>query len=140
MKNVAGNVQGNTTAKGSQPNATSAKMVTQNGKTSVNPTVNQTVKGASKSVQKNAAQQATQNAKKARFGGAQPTKNGVHQNTNPIGKSKPNIPNVGGVKTTPNMLRQTVKSDNAKPIDTAKEVLQDIAETITSPKDGENNG
>ena len=139
-KNVAGNVQGNTTAKGTQPSATSAKTITQNGKTSVNPTVNQTVKGASKTVQKNAAQQATQNAKKARFGGAQPTKNGVHQNTNPIGKSKPNIPNVGGVKTTPNLIQQTVKSDNAKPTDTAKEVLQDITETITSPKDGENDG
>ena len=98
-------------------------------------------KGAAiRQAQKNNAQQATNNAKKTRFGGAQPTKNGVHQNTNPIGKSKPNIPNVGGVKTTPNMLRQTVKSDNAKPTDTAKEVLQDITETITSPKDGENDG
>lgn len=133
-------VQGNTSVKGGQPNTANAKTVTQGSKTGPNATVNQTVKGASKSIQKNATQQATQNAKKARFGGAQPTKNGVHQNANPIGKSKPSVPNVGGIKTTPNIIRQTVKSENAKPTDTAKEVLEDITETITSPKDGENNG
>ena len=50
------------------------------------------------------------------------------------------MPNVGGVRTTPGSTKVSAKPDNIEATDTAKEVLQDIAETITSPKDGENNG
>lgn len=97
-------------------------------------------KGASaKQMQKNNAQQATKNAKKTRFGGAQPTGT-VRQNASPTGKPQTSMPNVGGVRTTPGSTKVSAKPDNVEKTDTAKEVLQDIAETITSPKDGENNG
>ena len=49
------------------------------------------------------------------------------------------MPNVGGVRTTPGSTKVSAKPDNIEATDTAKEVLQDIAETVT-PKDGENNG
>ena len=97
-------------------------------------------KGAAiRQAQKNNARQATNNAMKTRFGGAQPTGT-VRQNASPVGKPKTAMPNVGGVRTTPGSTKVSAKPDNIEATDTAKEVLQDIAETITSPKDGENCG
>lgn len=119
-----------------KPNNNSTKTTLQNTKSG---TIG-TVKGVSNGVQKSTAQKAAQNAKKARFGGAEPTKQGIRQNATPIGKTKTAVSNLGGVKTNPNILKQSVKSDNAKPIETAKEVLEDYSEVLTSPKDGENNG
>ncbi|MCI8472265.1 MAG: hypothetical protein HFE65_04070 [Clostridiales bacterium] len=138
--------QGKTTAQRGQTNVdsnnttakTSAKTV--NGGTA-SATVQKSGKGVDpiKQTKKTKAQQATNNAKKTRFGGAQPTGT-VRQNANPVGKPKTAMPNVGGVRTTPGSTKITAKPDNIETTDTAKEVLQDIAETITSPKDGENNG
>lgn len=121
----------NTTAK------TSAKTV--KGDTA-SATVQKSGKGVDpvKQTKKTQAQQVTNNANKIRFGGAQPTGT-VRQNANPIGKQKIAMPN-GGVRTTPGSTKVTAKPDNIEAIDTAKEVLQDIAETTPSPKDGENSG
>ena len=123
-------------------NTTTAKTSTKTVKGGANATA--AGKGANKGAavrqaQKNNAQQATNNAKKTRFGGAQPTGT-VRQNASPVGKPKTAMPNVGGVRTTPGSTKVSAKPDNIEATDTAKEVLQDIAETITSPKDGENNG
>ena len=98
-------------------------------------------KGASSvnQTQRKTAQQATNNAKKTRFGSAQPTSTS-RQGGNPAGKPKTAMPNAHGVRTTPGSTKATAKPDNIEATDTAKEVLQDIAETVTSPKDGENNG
>ena len=98
-------------------------------------------KGASsvKQTQRNTAQQATNNAKKTRFGSAQPTSTS-RQGGNPAGKPKTAMPNAHGVRTTPGSTKATAKPDNIEATDTAKEVLQDISETVISPKDGENNG
>lgn len=123
-------------------NTTTAKTSTKTVKGGANATA--TAKGANKSAtirqaQKNNAQQATNNAKKNRFGGAQPTGT-VRQNASPTGKPKTAMPNAHGVRTTPGSTKVSAKPDNVEKTDTAKEILQDIAETITSPKDGENNG
>ena len=123
-------------------NTTTAKTSTKTVKGGANVTT--AAKGANKGAairqaQKNNAQQATNNAKKTRFGGAQTTGT-IRQNASPVGKPKTAMPNVGGVRTTPGSTKVSAKPDNIEATDTAKEVLQDIAETITSPKDGENNG
>lgn len=98
-------------------------------------------KGASSvnQTQRKTAQQATNNARKTRFGSAQPASTS-RQGGNPAGKPKTAMPNAHGVRTTPGSTKATAKPDNIEATDTAKEVLQDIAETVTSPKDGENNG
>lgn len=139
--------QGKNTTQGGQANVsgnntTTAKTSTKTVKGGANATA--TAKGANKGAtvrqsQKNNAQRATNNAKKTRFGGTQPTGT-VRQNASPTGKPKTAMPNVGGVRTTPGSTKVSAKPDNVEKTDTAKEVLQDIAETITSPKDGENNG
>ena len=139
--------QGKNTTQGSQANVggnntTTAKTSTKTVKGGANATT--TAKGTNKGAtvrqaQKNNAQRATNNAKKTRFGGAQPTGT-VRQNASPTGKPKTAMPNVGGVRTTPGSAKVSAKPDNIEATDTAQEVLQDIAETITSPKDGENNG
>ena len=40
----------------------------------------------------------------------------------------------------PDKANSSVKPDNFEATDTAKEVLQDIGNSVGSPKDGENNG
>lgn len=123
-------------SKADKPNNTFAKTTLQNTKAGTSGTVN----GVSNSVQKSAAQKATQNAKKARFGGAEPTKHGIRQNSASTGKTQTAISNFGSVKTNPNILKHSVKSDNAKPIDIEKEESEDFSDILTSPKDGENGG
>ena len=134
-------IQGGQANVGSNNNTTAKTSTSKTVKGGANATaVQKNGKGASaKQMQKNNAQKATQNAKKTRFGGAQPTGT-VRQNASPTGKPKTAMPNVGGVRTTPGSTKVSAKPDNVEKTDTAKEVLQDIAETITSPKDGENNG
>lgn len=138
--------QGKTAVGAAQANAgsntttakTSAKAVKGGASASA---VQKSGKGASsvKQTQRNTAQQATNNAKKTRFGSTQPTSTS-RQGGNPAGKPKTAMPNAHGVRTTPGSTKATAKPDNIEATDTAKEVLQDIAETVTSPKDGENNG
>lgn len=107
--------------------------------TNISTTTNNANKGAViRQAQKNNAQKAVNNAKKSRFGGVQSSGNS-HQNAAPVGKSKAST-NIGVVRTTPSSTKSSAKPDNIETTDTAKEVLQDIAETIISPKDGENNG
>lgn len=136
-KTAVGTAQANvgsntTTAK------TSAKAVKGGASASA---VQKSGKGASSvnQTQRKTAQQATNNAKKTRFGSAQPTSTS-RQGGNPAGKLKTAMPNAHGVRTTPSSTKATAKPDNIEATDTAKEVLQDIAETVASPKDGENNG
>lgn len=123
-------------SKADKPNNIFAKTALQNTKAGTSGTV----KGVSNSVQKSAAQKATQNAKKARFGGTEPTKHGIRQNSASTGKTQTAISNFGSVKTNPNILKHSVKFDNAKPIDIAKEESEDFSDILTSPKDGENGG
>ena len=134
--------QGSASGKGGNagvtPNNTSAKTTTASVKGGANATAKQNTKGGAKQVHHNAAKQATDNAKKTRFGGAKPTGT-VRQNASPIGKPKTAMPNGHGIRTTPAGTKVSAKPDNIEATDTAKEVLQDIAETVT-PKDGENNG
>ncbi len=101
------------------------------------PNAQKTTKGGVKPTQNNRSQKAQDNAKKTRFGA--PNAGGVRHNQNPLGKPKTAMPNVGGMKTTPGTIKTSAKPDNIEATDTAKEVLQDIAENIT-PKDGDNNG
>ena len=134
--------QGSASGKGGNagvtPNNTSAKTTTAAVKGGANATAKQNTKGGAKQVHHNAAKQATDNAKKTRFGGAKPTGT-VRQNASPVGKPKTAMPNGHGIRTTPAGTKVSAKPDNIEATDTAKEVLQDIAETVT-PKDGENNG
>lgn len=126
--NVGSTTTAKTSAKAVKGGA-SASAVQKSGKGS--SSVNQT--------QRKTAQQATNNAKKTRFGSTQPTSTS-RQGGNHAGKPKTVMPNAHGVRTTPGSTKATAKPDNIEATDTAKEVLQDIAETVTSPKDGENNG
>ena len=126
--NVGSTTTAKTSAKAVKGGA-SASAVQKSGKGS--SSVNQT--------QRKTAQQATNNAKKTRFGSTQPTSTS-RQGGNHAGKPKTAMPNAHGVRTTPGSTKATAKPDNIEATDTAKEVLQDIAETVTSPKDGENNG
>ncbi len=117
---------------------TSAKTPTSTVKGGQNaPNAQKTTKGGVKPTQNNRSQKAQDNAKKTRFGA--PNAGGVRHNQNPLGKPKTAMPNVGGMKTTPGTIKTSAKPDNIEATDTAKEVLQDIAENIT-PKDGDNNG
>ena len=49
------------------------------------------------------------------------------------------MPNGKGVRMNPITTKVSAKPDNIEAVDTAKEVLQDIAETVNA-KDGENLG
>ena len=145
-KSVSTTPQGKTTVGTAQANVgsttttakTSAKAVKGGASASA---VHKSGKGSSSvnQTQRKTAQQATNNAKKTRFGSAKPTSTS-RQGGNPAGKPKTAMPNAHGVKTAPGSTKATAKPDNIEATDTAKEVLQDIAETVTSPKDGENNG
>lgn len=123
---------------GITPNNTSAKTTADSAKGNANPNVKQNAKGGVKQVQRNAAKQAADNARKARFGGVKPTAT-VRQNAGPIGEPKTAMPNGKGVRMNPITTKVSAKPDNIEAVDTAKEVLQDIAETV-NPKDGENLG
>lgn len=103
-----------------------------------------TAKGSNKGTttrqaKRNSAQQATNNARKNRFGSTQA--NGTtQQNSGSVGKSKTAMPSMGRVRITPDSTKTSAKPDNIEATDTAKEVLQDIGNSTTSPKDGDNNG
>lgn len=124
--------KGNSTVNGGQAN-TSGK----NGTTA--KTYGKTVKGGANAVSKSKAQRAADKAHRNRFGGAQATGT-VRKNVSPVGKPKTAVPNIGDTRTSPGNIRTSAKPDNIEATDTAKEVLQDIAETVNSPKDGESNG
>ena len=124
--------KGNSTVGGGQANISS-----KNGTTA--KTYGKTVKGGANTLSKSKAQRAADKAHKNRFGGAQATGT-VRKNASPVGKPKTAVPNVGDTRTSPGSMRTSAKPDNIEATDTAKEVLQDIAETVNSPKDGESNG
>lgn len=96
-------------------------------------------KGGVNKPQNSRVQKAQENAKKTRFGSGGNT-SGVRHNQNPLGKPKTAMPNVGGIKSTPGTVKNSATPVNIEATDTAKEVLQDIAENITTPKDVDNNG
>lgn len=123
---------------GITPNNTSAKTTAASAKGNANTAVKQNANSGVKQVQRNAVKQAAENARKARFGGAKPTAT-VRQNADPIGKPKTAMPNGKGVRMNPITTKVSAKPDNIEAVDTAKEVLQDIAETVNA-KDGENLG
>lgn len=122
------NVGSNTTTSKAVKGGASASAVQKSGKGA--SSVSQT--------QRKTAQQAVNHAKKTRFGSVQPSIS--RQGGNPAGKPKTAMPNAHSVRTTPGSTKAAAKPDNIEATDTAKEVLQDIAENVTSPKDGENNG
>ena len=124
--------KGNSTVNGGQAN-TSGK----NGTTA--KTYGKTVKGDANAVSKSKAQRAADKAHKNRFGGVQATGT-VRKNASPVGKPKTAVSNIGDTRTLPGSIRTSAKPDNIEATDTAKEVLQDMAETVNSPKDGESNG
>lgn len=124
--------KGNSTVNSGQAN-TSGK----NGTTA--KTYGKTVKGGANAISKSKAQRAADKAHKNRFGGAQATGT-LHKNASPVGKPKTAVSNIGDTRTSPGSIRMSAKPDNIEATDTAKEVLQDIAETVNSPKDGESNG
>lgn len=84
----------------------------------------------------NGAQQATNNVRKTRFGSA----SSGNPNASSNGRPKTPVPNIGGARSIPDKANSSVKPDNFEATDTAKEVLQDIGNSVSSPKDGENNG
>lgn len=135
---------------GSKPNSGQAAVQNTGTHTTTSKTTGTTVKGAQnaanvqktskdgvKSTQNNRSQKAQDNAKKTRFGA--PNSGGIRHNQNPLGKPKTAMPKVGGMKTTPGTVKTSAQPDNIEATDTAKEVLQDIAENKQT-KDGENNG
>ena len=124
--------KGNSTVNGGQAN-TSGK----NGTTA--KTYGKPVKGGASALSKSKAQRAADKAHKNRFGGVQAT-GAVRKNTSPVGKPKTAVSNIGDTRTPPGSIRTSAKPDNIEATDTAKEVLQDMAETVNSPKDGESNG
>ena len=85
---------------------------------------------------RNSVQQATNNARKTRFGSA----SSGNSNASSNGRPKTPVPNIGGARSIPDKANSSVKPDNFEATDTAKEVLQDIGNSVGSPKDGENNG
>ena len=122
--------------------ATSAKTVLQTtkGTTSGSATAATSAKSPKTTPatgQKKTTPQSTGTAKKTRFGGGQQS-GGMQRNANPMGK--PKMPAVGLTKKTPGSTKTSVKPDNIEATDTAKEVLQDVAQTITQPKSGDDNG
>lgn len=138
-KSVTQGAQANVGSNNSATAKTSTSTKTIKGGTNTTAIQKKGNGASAKQMQKNNAQQATQNAKKTRFGGAKPTGT-VRQNASPTGKPKTAMPNAHGVRTTPSSTKVSAKPDNFEKTDAAKEVLQDIAETITSSKDGKNNG
>ncbi len=124
--------KGNSTVNSGQAN-TSGK----NGTTA--KTYGKTVKGGANAISKSKAQRAADKAHKNRFGSVQATGT-VHKNASPVGKPKTTVSNIGDTRTSPGSIRTSAKPDNIEATDTAKEVLQDIAETVNLSKDGESNG
>ena len=94
---------------------------------------------AAKRVQKDPAQQAARQAGKTRFGGAGTT-GSVRHNAAPTGKPKTAMPPVGGRKDTPGHTKASARPDAVEAVDTAKEVLQDAAETVITPKGSDDDG
>ncbi len=87
---------------------------------------------------RNSVQQAANNARKTRFGSASASSGNSKASSN--GRPKTPVPNIGGARSIPDKANSSVKPDNFETTDTAKEVLQDIGNSTTSPKDGDNNG
>ncbi len=138
--NNNGNGNGNAVQNKPATTTPQGKNTTQGGQANVGGNNTTTAKTSTKTVKGGAnATAAVNNAKKTRFGTAQP-RGTVRQNASPTGKPKTAMPNAHGVRTTPGSTKVSAKPDNVEKTDTAKEALQDIAETITSPKDGENCG
>jgi hypothetical protein len=138
--NTAQNKHTSTTPQGKSTTQSGQANMSRNNSTTSKTSTRGTTSGATvRQAQKINSQQATNNAKKNRFGGTQPT-GSVRQNASPVSKPKTAMPNIGGVITTPCSTKISAKPDNIEATDTAKEILQDIAETITSSKDGENCG
>ena len=118
--------------------AASAKTAAQAGKgTASAPRAAQNA--AAKRVQKDSAQQAARRAGKTRFGGAGAT-GSVRHNAAPTGKPKTAMPPVSGIKDTPGRTKASAKPDAVEAVDTAKEVLQDAAETVITPKGSDDDG
>ena len=130
--NAGGNKVGVNTSK----STTKSTAQTANGATK-SAAVQKGINIQSKSTPKTKSQQATANAKKTRFGGTKPS-NSAKPNANLVGKSKTAIPNINGTRVSPNNIKVSAKPDNIEATDTAKEILQDVAETIISPKDDTN--
>ena len=118
--------------------AASAKTAAQAGKGAASaPRAAQNA--AAKRVQKNPAQQAARRAGKTRFGGAGDT-GSIRHNTAPTGKPKTAMPQVGGIKDTPGRTKASARPDAVEAVDTAKEVLQDAAESVITPKGSDDDG
>ncbi len=128
--NSNGTAVGNTTTAKTTPTPTNSgvntKTTTKGGRKPSN---------AAKSRQ-NGAQQATNNSRKTRFGSG----SSGNPNASSNGRPKTPVPNIGGARSMPDKANSSVKPDNFEATDTAKEVLQDIGNSVGSPKDGENNG
>lgn len=118
--------------------AASAKTTAQAGKgTASAPRAAQNA--ASKRMQKDPAQWAARQAGKTRFGGAGTT-GSVRHNAAPTGKPKTAMPPGGGIKDTPGRTKASARPDAVEAVDTAKEVLQDAAETVITPKGSDDDG
>lgn len=118
--------------------AASAKTAAQTGKGAASAT-RTAQNAASKRMQKDPAQRAARQAGKTRFGGAGTT-GSVRHNAAPTGKTKTAMPPVGGIKDTPGRTKASARPDAVEAVDTAKEVLQDAAETVIPPKDSDDDG
>ena len=140
--------QGTTTPSSGQSgvvthNTSSAKTVSQTTKGTADPTASvstgkKSPKGGTSSAQKSNGSQTPSTSKRSRFGANQQS-GGVHRNANPMGKTKtPGTPGV--MKRTPTGTKATAKPDNIEATDTAREVLQDVAETVPPPNTGDDNG
>lgn len=118
--------------------AASAKTTAQAGKGAASAT-RTAQNAASKRMQKDPAQRAARQAGKTRFGGAGTT-GSVRHNAAPTGKPKTAMPPVGGIKDTPGRTKASARPDAVEAVDTAKEVLQNAAETVITPKGSDDDG
>ena len=118
--------------------AASAKTTAQAGKGAASAT-RTAQNAAAKRMQKDPAQRAARQAGKTRFGGAGTT-GSVRHNAAPTGKPKTAMPPVGGIKDTPGRTKASARPDAVEAVDTAKEVLQDAAETVITPKGSDDDG
>lgn len=133
--------QNNKSAKTSYGSQTGSKNDHIVGNPGATRTAQQTYSGkkdGAKPVPKQSAQNTIEKTKKVRFGGPTATHNA--QNTPTAVQPKNSVPNSSGVKHVPDGTKNSAKPDNIEATDTPKEVLQDMSESITAPKDGENNG
>ena len=95
---------------------------------------------APKSKQQNSAKPTMNAPKKVRFGGGQST-NGIRGNAAPVSTgAKPNMPNLGTVRSTPTSTKDTVKPDTIPKTDIAMEVSQDTWQVLAVPEDGDTDG